>query len=196
MGPLFIPSILSMITLGISPAIFKRIFSLKKDRFAQSTKNIKEIVVYATLLAFGYGLVSTIWHCCSFFDSKMFFFFFVIKLIQLWAVCSFFFKYGLKLLLNKVKPWAAYLMISILFGMCYPWHTLGFAITFTSFGLGLCYLTKKTDSYYFGLILLYFAYIFHAGLPWHGGFTTFSVVYPISLGVIVILIIINYRKRT
>jgi hypothetical protein len=191
MGPLFIPSIVSLIILGLLPLLFRRFFQLEKESLAASKDNLKEILIFMVIIAFGYGLISTIWHCCSFFDPKMYFFFFIIKLIQLWGMCSFFFKYGLYLFMSKLKPWAAYLIISILFGFCYPWHTIGFALTFTLFGFALCILTRKTGSYWPGLILLYFAYIFHAGLPWNGPLLTFFVIYPISLGIMSFLI---YRK--
>ncbi|MHA1292016.1 MAG: hypothetical protein ACTSQJ_05040 [Promethearchaeota archaeon] len=146
------------------------------------------------IIAFGYGLISVIWHCCSFFNPTMYFFFFFIKLIQLWAMCTFFFKYGLRLFLNITRPWLAYLIIAILFGFCYPWHTFGFAMIFMIFGFLLCYLTRKTNSYLPGLILLYFAYIFHAGLPWHGAILTFTIVYPISIGILIILFYYNLKN--
>ncbi|TFG25284.1 MAG: CPBP family intramembrane metalloprotease, partial [Promethearchaeota archaeon] len=122
-------------------------------------------------------------------------FFFIIKLVQLWAMCTFFFKYGLKLFLSKIKPIYAYAIVSMLFGLCYPWHTWGFVLTFIIFGFLLCYLTRKTDSYLPGLILLYSAYIFHAGIPWHGALITFLVVYPISIGVLLSLIYLNILKK-
>ena len=195
MGPLFFQSILSLIVLGCLPEIAKLIFKFERADFAESTANIRKIAIIMILIAFGYGLISLIWHCCSFFDAKMFFFFFIIKLIQLWAMCSFFFKWGLPLFLNKTNEWTAYIIISILFGFCYPWHTFGFAITFIIFGFLICYLTRKTNSYLTGLILLYFAYIFHAGLAWQGPLITFSVIYPISITIIAVLFYFNFIKR-
>ena len=194
MGPLFVHSLISLIILGSLPEISKLIFKFEREDFAESTSNIKEISAIMVLIAFGYGLISLIWHCCSFFDVKMYFFFFVIKLIQLWAMTSFFFKWGLKLFLNKMKEWQAFLIISVLFGICYPWHTIGFAITFMLFGLILSYLTYKTDSYLPGLILLYFSYIFHAGLAWQGPLITFAVIYPITSILFGIILIFNIKK--
>lgn len=194
MGPLFFPSILSLVFIAIAPDIIKKIYGLKSADFAQSTKNIKKISVYMILIGYGYGLVSLIWHCCSFFDAKMYFFFFVIKLIQLWGMCSFFYRWGLPLFRNILKDWQAFLVISILFGFCYPWHTIGFAIVFIFFGLLICYLTKKTNSFIPGLILLYFAYIFHAGLAWHGSLITFSVIYPITIIIFIMMILVNIWK--
>lgn len=181
LGPLFIPSIISLVILGLIPELAKKLFHFERSGFAESTQHLSKITLLMCLVAFGYGLISLIWHCCAFFEPKMFFFFFIIKLIQLWAMTSFFFKYGLPLLLSKTPEWLAYLLISVLFGICYPWHTFGFAITFTIFGILLCYLTQKTNSYLTGLLLLYFAYIFHAGLAWQGAIVTFTVIYPISL---------------
>ncbi|NVM30110.1 MAG: hypothetical protein HWN65_14800 [Candidatus Helarchaeota archaeon] len=194
MGPLFLPSIISLIILGFLPEMAKKIFKFEREAFAESTKNIKKISLVMIFIAFGYGLISLIWHCCSFFDAKMFFFFFVIKLIQLWAMCSFFFKWGFPLFLNRTQDWVAYLVISVLFGFCYPWHTFGFAITFIIFGILLCHLTRKTNSYLTGLILLYFAYIFHAGLAWHGALITFSIIYPISAVILCISILLSFKK--
>ncbi len=146
-------------------------------------------------IAYGYGLTSVIWHDCQLFNFDMYFFFFITKFVQLWAMSSFFFKYGFKLFLNKTKPWVAYIVISVLFGFSYPWHTIGFAITFMIFGFLLCFLTRRTNSYLPGLILLYFAYIFHAALPWNGPYITFSIIYPLSIGVLGILIyLLVYRK--
>ena len=107
MGPLFIPSIASLILLGMLPALFKKVFSLGREDLAINTEYFKEISMILIIIAFGYGLVSVIWHCCSFFEPKMYFFFFIIKLIQLWGMCSYFFKYGFYLFMNKVKPWFA-----------------------------------------------------------------------------------------
>ncbi|MBD3230420.1 MAG: hypothetical protein GF329_19730 [Candidatus Lokiarchaeota archaeon] len=194
MGPLFLPSIISLIIIGVIPDIIKRIYGLKGKDLAQSTKNISIISIFMILIGFGYGLISLIWHCCSFFEPKMFFFFFVIKLIQLFGMCSFFFRWGFRLFLNRVKEWQAYLITSVLFGICYPWHTFGFAITFMFFGFLICYLTRKTDSYFTGLILLYFAYIFHAGLAWHGPTITFTVIYPISISIFVCIAIYTIVK--
>lgn len=194
MGPLFFPSIISLITLGLIPEIAKKIFNFTRDDFADSKANIVKISVIMIFIAFGYGLISLIWHCCSFYEPKMFFFFFIIKLIQLWAMTSFFFKYGLPLFLSKTSKWVAYLVISVLFGFCYPWHTVGFALTFTLFGVLLCYLTSKTNSYLSGLILLYFAYIFHAGLAWQGAFLTICVIYPLTAGILAIVLLLQCWK--
>jgi hypothetical protein len=191
MGSLFIPSIVSLIILGLLPLLFRRTFQLEKKDLATSTENLKQISIFMIIIAFGYGLISTIWHCCSFFSPTIYFFYFIIKLVQLWGMCAFFFQYGFYLFLNRAKPWVAYLIVSVLFGFCYPWHTLAYAFTFTLFGFALCILTRKTGSYLSGLILLYFAYIFHAGLPWNGPIITFFLIYPISLGVMGALI---YKK--
>ncbi|MDD1778299.1 MAG: hypothetical protein LUQ65_09035 [Candidatus Helarchaeota archaeon] len=199
LGPLFIPSIVSLIILGLLPELARKIFKFDRSHFAESTENLKRISVIMIIIAFGYGLISLIWHCCSFFDVKIYFFYFVIKLIQLWAMCSFFFKWGFPLFLNKTQEWMAYLIVSVLFGFCYPWHTLGFAITFILFGFLLCILTRKTNSFLTGMILLYFSYIFHTGLAWQGPLITFSVIYPIAILIIVLssynLIILN-RSRS
>jgi len=195
MGPLFFPSILSLVVLGLLPYLFKTYWGLEKEAFADSTRNIFSFNSSMIFIAYGYGLVSLIWHCCSFYAPKMFFFFFVIKLIQLWAVCSFFFMYGFKMLLSKLKPWAAFLITAILFGFSYPWHTPGFALTFTFFGLILCILVRKTDSFIPGLVLLYFAYIFHAGLAWQGPNITFTIIFPTSLGILAVIIYANIKIR-
>jgi len=187
-GPLYFPSILSLVLLGLSPLILGRVFEFKKDDLAGSTDNMKRIILCMITVAFGYGLISCIWHCCSFFDPKMYYFYAVTKIIQLWALTTFFFKYGFRLFLNVTKPWLSYFIISILFGICFPWHTVGYAITFTIFGLLICYLTRKTDSYIPGLILVYFAYIFHTALPWNGPLITFTVIFPISIGILGVLV--------
>ncbi len=196
MGPLFFPSIMSLIILGLLPLLFRRGFQFKKEDLASSKENLKEISIFMIIIGYGYGLISGIWHCCSFFSPAIYFFYFIIKLIQLWGMCAFFFQYGFYLFMNKTKPWIAYLTISLLFGFCYPWHTLAYAFTFTLFGFVVCILTRKTGSYLSGIILLYFAYIFHAGLPWNGPFITFIVIYPISVLIMSILIYrtIRYRK--
>ncbi|TFG18851.1 MAG: hypothetical protein EU533_07370 [Promethearchaeota archaeon] len=197
MGPLFFPSIFSLIALGLIPYVFRAYFKLDKKAFASSTNNFWSFFSTMAFIAYGYGLVSLLWHCCSFFEPKMFFFFFIIKFIQLWAMCSFFFMYGFKLLLNKFShaPWIAYLIISILFGFCYPWHTIGFAFTFIIFGLGLCILVRKTDSFWPGLMLLYFAYIFHAGLAWQGPLITFAVIFPISISLLILIVYATFRLK-
>ncbi len=195
MGPLFFHSIISLIALGLLPYPFKRAFHFT-DGFANSKDRVKINMIFAMLLAYGYGLVSTLWHCCSFYSPKLYFFFFVIKLIQLWAVCSFFFKYGFKLFYDNTKPWVAYLTISVLFGFCYPWHTFAFAITFVFFGFALCYLVRKTDSYLPGLALLYLSYVFHAGLPWQGAYITFVIIYPITIAVLLSVLIANFKNKT
>ena len=197
MGPLFFASILSLAVLGLIPYILKAYFKLGKKDFASSINHLHSFTFTMVFIAYGYGLVSLLWHCCSFYEPKMYFFFFVIKLIQLWAVCSFFFMYGFRLLLSRFadKPWIAYVITSVLFGICYPWHTIGFAFTFMIFGLGLCILVRKTDSYLPGLILLYFAYIFHAGLAWQGPIITFAVIYPISVTLLITIIYANLRLK-
>jgi len=207
MGPLFPHSIISLIILGFLPDISKKIFKLKEkneDDFAESTQNMKEISIIMIAASFGYGLISLIWHCCSFYNPSIYFFYFIIKIIQLWALLSFFYRWGFKMFLNIVKEeWQAYLIISILFGICYPWHTIGYAVTFTLFGILICYITRKTDSYFSGLILLYFAYIFHAGLAWNGALITFSVIllitfsviFPISIFLMVLMIIFNVKRE-
>ena len=195
MGPLYFPSILSLVLLGLTPLILSKIFEFEKEDLAGSTDNIKQILICMITIAFGYGLISCIWHCCSFFDPKMYYFYGVTKIVQLWALTTFFFKYGLRLFLNKVKPWLSYLIIAFLFGFCFPWHTVGYAITFMGFGFLLCYLTRKTDSYLPGFVLVYFAYLFHTGLPWNGPLITFTIIFPISIGILGILIYLNIKKK-
>ncbi len=196
MGPLFIPSIASLILLGLIPEIAKAIFKFKRTDFAESTQNLPKISLLMVMVAFGYGLISLIWHCCSFYNANIYFFYFGIKIIQLWAMCSFFFKWGFPLFLNLTGEWKAILISSVLFGFCYPWHTFGFAITFTLFGILICYLTRRTNSYFSGLVLLYFSYIFHAGLAWQGATITFAVIYPISIGVLGLVSFLNYKKNS
>ncbi|MHA1148243.1 MAG: hypothetical protein ACTSR8_08355 [Promethearchaeota archaeon] len=197
MGPLFFASILSLAALGVIPYVFKVYFKLEESDFASSINHLHSFIFTMAFVAYGYGLVSLLWHCCSFYEPKMFFFFFIIKFIQLWAICTFFFMYGFRMLLSRFaeKPWVAYLIISILFGLCYPWHTLGFAFTFMIFGFGLCILVRKTDSFLPGLVLLYFAYIFHAGLAWQGPLITFTVIYPISIVILIMIIYANFRLK-
>lgn len=194
-GPLYFPSILSLLLLGLSPFLLGKIFEFQKEDLAGSTDNIKQILLCMITIAFGYGLVSCIWHCCSFFDPKMYYFYAVTKIIQLWALTTFFFKYGFRLFLNVTKPWISYTIISILFGICFPWHTVGYAITFTIFGILICFLTRKTDSYLPGLVLVYFAYIFHTALPWNGPLITFTIIFPLSLGILSLLIFFNVKKH-
>ncbi len=194
MGVLYFPSILSLVLLGLSPFILRKIYKFEKEDLAASTDNIKNILICMIIIAFGYGLISTIWHCCSFFDPKMYYFYGVTKIIQLLALTTFLFKYGLRLFLNVTKPWIAYIIIAVLFGICFPWHTVGYAITFTGFGFLLCYLTRKTDSYLPGLVLIYFAYIFHTALPWNGPLITFTIIFPISILIVGMLIYLNLKK--
>jgi len=72
---------------------------------------------------------------------------------------------------------------------------MGFAITFSFFGFIICYLTRKTNSYLLGLILLYFSYIFHAGLAWNGGFITIFIIFPISIFLMVLLIFFDVKRE-
>ncbi len=67
MGALFIPSILSLILLGLLPTLFSKTFKIPRDALAVNTENLKEISITMILIAFGYGLISVVWHCCSFF---------------------------------------------------------------------------------------------------------------------------------
>ncbi len=190
MGPLFAPSMASLAILGFVPFVAKAKWHLQAGDFASSRAGFRGNVTLATAIAFGYGLVSCIWHCCSFYDPKMYFFFFVTKLVQLWAMCSFFFMWGFPMLFQRFKKgWLATLVTSLLFGLTYPWHTIGFAITFMGFGFLFCILTRKTGSYVVGLLLLYFAYIFHAGLPWHGEAATFLVIHPVSVTVLCCMVL-------
>lgn len=197
MGPLFLPSIASLVVLGIFPEIARKIFNFNDDGFFSGTsKKLKSTTLYMIIVAFGYGLISCIWHCCEFYEPKMYFFFFVIKLVQLWGMCSFFFKWGYKMLSQVLKnDLLATIMTALLFGFCYPWHTFGFALAFAIFGVLMCILTRKANSYIPGLILLYFAYIFHAGLPWHGPLVTLAIIHPIAILMVILLGIDVLRKR-
>jgi len=181
MGPLFFPSIISLIIIGLIPEFFRISFKFSKDNFSISKKNLNKQLILIISSAYGYGAVSTLWHCCSFFNLTMYFFFFVIKFIQLWAMTSFFYKWGFKMFMSRTRVAFAYLIISFCFGFTYPWHTIGYAFTFTIFGLIMCEVTRRTDSYYASLFLFYFAYIFHAALPWHGPDITLFIIIPISL---------------
>jgi hypothetical protein len=189
MGPLFVPSIVSLITFGLTPYLVKNRCKLDANAFATSRSGLGKSTAIVAVIAFGYGLVSCIWHCCSFFDPKMYFFFFVTKLVQLWAMCSYFFMWGLPMLDARFKsgPWPA-TITAVMFGICYPWHTVGFAITFAIFGLLLSIIARKTGSYVPGLALLYLAYIFHAGLPWHGEVFSMLALQPVSIVVVCLLV--------
>jgi len=190
MGPLFAPSMASLVALGTVPFIARARWHLEKSDMTTSRAGLPRNIALAATIAFGYGLVSCIWHCCSFYDPKMYFFFFVTKLVQLWAMCSFFFMWGFPMLLQRFKKgWLATIVTSVLFGLTYPWHTVGFALTFMVFGFLFCILARKTGSYVVGLALLYLAYIFHAGLPWHGNAVTVFFIHPMSLALIACLIL-------
>ncbi|MHA1699448.1 MAG: hypothetical protein ACTSWN_11450 [Promethearchaeota archaeon] len=196
MGPNFIPSILSIVFLGISPSVIERTFRLHENSNQFEKPRWMQHLLLMVLIALGYGLVSCIWHCCSFYEPKMYFFFFVIKLIQLWGLSRFFFGWALPKLRRYLgKDWIAYLIVGTLFGFCYPWHTIGFAITFIIFGFALCIIKRKTGSYWHCLVLLYFAYIFHAGLPWHGAYITIVVIHPISIVMIGLLAVFFIKLK-
>jgi hypothetical protein len=188
MGPLFVPSIVSLIALGLTPYFVRNRCKLDANVFFTSRSELGRNIAILAIIAFGYGLVSCIWHCCSFFDAKMYFFFFVTKLVQLWAMCSYFFMWGLPMLDARFKasPWPA-IITAVMFGICYPWHTIGFAVTFAIFGFLLSIIARKTGSYVPGLALLYLAYIFHAGLPWHGEVFSILALLPVSIVVVGLL---------
>lgn len=195
MGSLFWPSILSVIFLGLGPTFIRFGFKLPADSFAGSTVSVKQNVPLMGAIAFYYGLLSCLWHCCSLFNETMYFFFFVVKFVQLWGMCRFFFYWGLPLLQQAFHRKApATVVTAVLFGLCYPWHTLGFAVTFMLFGGLLAITTDRTRSYWLGLLLLYFSYIFHAALPWHGAGVTFSVVYPLGIGVLGLTVFSTTRR--
>jgi len=190
MGSLFFPSIASLVVLGCIPAIASKVFKLDRNEFASNTATFKKTAIPMAIAAFGYGLVSSIWHCCSFFEPKIYFFYFVTKIVQLWGMCSFFFKWGFKMFMNRGVKFA-YVVTSVLFGLCYPWHTVGFAITFMIFGFLLCVITKKTGSYLAGMLLLYLSYIFHTGLPWQGAEITILIIHPVSIGMVFVVLILG-----
>ena len=195
-GPLFAPSIGSLIVLGIIPELVRKRLNLDQDAFFNDRRSFKQYVPFLAIAAFGYGLVSTIWHCCSFYNFNIVFFYVVTKAVQLWGMCSFFFKWGFKMFLQSLKnEKIAYLATSFLFGFCYPWHTAGFAITFTIFGFLLCVITRKTGSYHAGFLLLYLAYIFHAGLAWQGSEVTLFAIQPISLAILGLFALYLFKKK-
>ncbi|HPO12682.1 MAG TPA: hypothetical protein PLI09_04495 [Candidatus Hydrogenedentes bacterium] len=186
MGPYFAHSMVLLLGLGLAPHAAARVFGCT-PALANRHDGAVKFLLPVLLTAFGYGLVSCLWHCCCFFSWTIVFFFVVIKGVQLWAVCRFFYGWGLKMLIQAWgKRWAAYGLISVLFGFCYPWHTVGFAVAFILFGFLLCATTFKADSYLIGWSLLYFSYLFHAGLPWHGPVITQFVLFPLALLVLVL----------
>ncbi|MEX2684976.1 MAG: hypothetical protein Q6373_025600 [Candidatus Sigynarchaeota archaeon] len=197
MGPLYAPSIASLVAFGIIPFLVKWKCKLDSSAFAASREGLPRNLVIVAVIAFGYGLVSCIWHCCSFFDVKMYYFYFVTKIIQLWAMCSYFYMWGLPMLEARFKKGSLLpaLLTAVLFGICYPWHTVGFAITFAAFGFLLAVLARKTGSYVPGLVLLFLAYIFHTGLPWNGPGFTIYVLQPVSAGIACILALLVVNRR-
>jgi cellulose synthase/poly-beta-1,6-N-acetylglucosamine synthase-like glycosyltransferase len=98
----------------------------------------------------------------------------------------------------KASPWPA-MITALMFGICYPWHTVGFAATFAIFGLLLSIIARKTGSYVPGLALLYLAYIFHAGLPWHGAVASIYALQPIAIALVCLLVlmsvVLSHHKR-
>lgn len=186
MGPYFVHSMALLLGIGLAPHAAARVFG-GRPALANWHSGALKFLIPVLLTAFGYGLVSCLWHCCCFFSWTIVFFFVVIKGVQLWAVCSFFYGWGLKMLIQAWgKHWIACMVISVLFGFCYPWHTVGFAFVFILFGFLLCTITIKTDSCLIGWSLLYFAYLFHAGLSWHGPVITQLAVLPLALIVLVL----------
>lgn len=182
MGRYFPHSMALLAGLGLCPYALGRILPSQPRLLGNQPRRVRGGLAPLILMAFGYGLISCLWHCCSFFAPKMYFFFFVIKGVQLWATCAFFYGWGLTMLLQVCrKPWQACVAVSLLFGFCYPWHTFGFALTFAAFGLVLCGIMLKTGSYWSCWALLYFAYLFHAGLPWHGPRITLFAILPAAL---------------
>ncbi len=113
-------------------------------------------------------------------------------------MCSYFFMWGLPMLEAWFKkgPLLPVIVTAVLFGICYPWHTVGFAVTFAAFGLLLALLTRKTGSYLPGLIMLFLAYIFHTGLPWNGPGFTIYVLQPVSIVIACSLAVVVVIRRT
>ncbi|HOO56923.1 MAG TPA: CPBP family intramembrane metalloprotease [bacterium] len=188
MGPMFAHSIAALIVFGLLPTAFGAVLGVPKDGLLNNFDGIKQSIGIIVVIAAGYGLWSSLWHCCSFYIPDMFFFFFVTKLIQLWAMSSFFFKWAFPMLVNRLGITAAYIAVSVCFGIAYPWHTPGFAVAFTLFGIVLCDITRRTGSYLAPMLLLYFAYIFHAGAPWHGYAVSVYGILPAASAVLVALV--------
>ena len=196
MGLLFIPWILSYLILGLIPFIFKVIFNFKSEDFAASTTHLFSYLFTVSFIAFGYGLFSGIWHCCAFRGAIEYILFITIKFIQFFCICLYFFMYGFNLLLSKIKkPWIAYIIISFFFALLNTLHTLSYSITYFCFGIILCILVRKTDSFLPAFFFLYLSYIFHAGLPWRGAVETITIIYPISILILIIIVYANIRLR-
>jgi hypothetical protein len=195
MGPLFWHSMAALAVFGLLPDVFRLVFKTGPDACAARHDMLLRTLWMLVIVAFGYGLWSGVWHCCSFFAPKMYFFFFVTKLAQLLAVCSFFFRWGFKMFMDRLGPAPAYAITAVCFGLAYPWHTVGFAVAFGVFGLVLCDVTRRTGSWLGPALLLYMAYIFHAGLPWHGAAATLYGILPVSLALFAVLAGAYLRTR-
>jgi len=187
MGPMFAHSMLVLLAFGLLPDVISRFFDTGRPAMSHEGGGLAQALPVLLVIAFGYGLLSTVWHCCSFFAPKMYFFFFITKFVQLWAVTSFFFRWAFPMISNRWGAAAAYAVVSICFGLTYPWHTPGFAVAFVIFGLVLCDVARRAGSYLAPLLLLYFSYIFHAALPWHGARATLYAILPASVAIMLAL---------
>ncbi len=192
MGPLFPHSIASLAVLGVLPILARRFFGIPGDGLATLPGHTPSMLPILVVVAFGYGLWSCLWHCCVLFAPSIVFFYLVTKLFQLSAVCVFFFGWGLPMFGARWGSTAAYLVTGATFGLCYPWHTPGFALVFAVFGVVLCDLARRAGSWLAPTLLLYMAYNFHAALPWNGADVTVYGILPAS---VVLLVALATRLR-
>ena len=95
--------------------------------------------------------------------------------------------YGFPLCQRRWGTIPAVAVCAILVGVLTPWHTVGFAVTFALFGVGLWVLMAKTGSHLTPFLTLYLSYITHACLPWRGDVVTWGVIIPGSLVLAVML---------
>lgn len=197
-GPMFFFLLFFQIFIGVYALGAKKIFNFKEKAYYFSFKNWPKYVLVALGISLGYGLVSTLWHCCKLNTFNEIGNFAGIRLFTSLSLTFFYFGYGFKMLMGKFKPWLAYLLTALVVGLLTPYHTLGYIVVFFLFGLGLAELVRRYDSFIPAFIVLYTSMLAHAFFPWHGNFITKYIIIPlsalISLVFLVFMILEKYKK--
>jgi hypothetical protein len=165
--------------LGVWPLLAIRIGRLRpRGDLVPARRNVGLAIAVSLAVTVGYGLYSTLWHCCKMWLFADVSYFVAVKIAVLYPMLFFVYGYGYPLFERTWGKRAAVAVCAVLTGALTPWHTLGFAVSYAVFGVALWFLMRKTGTHLTPFLVMYLAYIAHALMPWQGDAVTWYLIVP------------------
>lgn len=187
---------LGVLILGIIPFIMKKVYKLKNEDIGFTRKNFNISIIFSVFLGFGYGLISTFWHCCYVFTFQDALIRTSLLLFMTFILLIFFIGYSVKLFSKNLPLILIYIICSLSFCFVYLWHNTQNQLVFFFFGLAGCELYRRTNNVIAPIMMAFSGFFFHTILPYRGEFISTYIIIPLSIMVIILSFLYVLKRES